>query len=448
MKFLPQVFVLLLLLNCFPDLYGQNPPKESEAVAMEAPPPPSPGTEVQAPADVNPGRATRGKRGGRYGFYDHQYVYVPFIYDQLPRKYSNFMKAKKAGKYGIINKRGKEIIPIEYDWLFVRNVKGTNERYIEVQKGGLRGILDITGKEVVPIQYSKLQWQEGILYIVETPDQKYGLLQIDGKALIPPIYERGLTKGLKNQYVTYQEGKAGLLDTQGEVLLPFEYNYIRKLTYSNYLRVSKDGKVGLMDSQLTYVLSPEYTSLDQKPHKFILAKKGGGQNLMDGKWGVLSPSFQSVVPIEYDQIELGAGPFFRVVRYQPSGEGVIDTLGKVILPCEFQRIYFPSIPKDHLIARKKGELLAVYNRQGKQVVPPTYSKVQFQRNFTVVTDPKSNKQTVLDSMGEPLTAFVYDRMYAKRDPKSRRELKYILYGDRDGTTYVITPEGKEISVKK
>ena len=55
---------------------------------------------------------------------------------------------KKDGKWGYIDKTGKEVVPCQYD-----NALGFSDGLAVVEKGGKCGYIDKTGKEVIPCKY-------------------------------------------------------------------------------------------------------------------------------------------------------------------------------------------------------------------------------------------------------------------------------------------------------
>lgn len=57
---------------------------------------------------------------------------------------------KKAGKWGFINKEGKNVIPCQYD-----KVASFREGLVAVVKNGKSGYINTKGKEIVPFIYDK-----------------------------------------------------------------------------------------------------------------------------------------------------------------------------------------------------------------------------------------------------------------------------------------------------
>ena len=62
--------------------------------------------------------------------------------------YEGLASVKLNGKWGFIDKTGKEVIPIKYD-----NAGSFSERLASVKLNDKWGFIDKTGKEVIPIKY-------------------------------------------------------------------------------------------------------------------------------------------------------------------------------------------------------------------------------------------------------------------------------------------------------
>jgi WG containing repeat len=90
-----------------------------------------------------------------------------------------YLKARKAGKWGLIDHTEKQAIPFEYDNL-------QNEyRYIKVVKNGLTGIFSPEFRQVYPAQFSYFNEYRGYVYRVDLADGRKGYAGANGKLYIP-----------------------------------------------------------------------------------------------------------------------------------------------------------------------------------------------------------------------------------------------------------------------
>ena len=81
---------------------------------------------------------------------------VPFVYDQADYFSANFSleglniaRVQRNGKWGYVNKEGKEVIPVIYDQIRDYFFKGI----CEAMREGKYGFVNTEGKEVIPFIY-------------------------------------------------------------------------------------------------------------------------------------------------------------------------------------------------------------------------------------------------------------------------------------------------------
>ena len=129
-------------------------------------------------------------------------------YDWKGEYYEGLAKVSLNGKYGFIDKTGKEVTPIKYDdaWF--------SEGLAQVKINGKWGFIDKTGKEVIPIKYDNASlFLEG-LAIVEL-NGKWGFIDKTGKEVIPIKYDDiySFSKGLAEVELN---GKSFYINRKGE----------------------------------------------------------------------------------------------------------------------------------------------------------------------------------------------------------------------------------------
>ena len=88
------------------------------------------------------------------------------------------------GKWGFIDKEGKEVIPIKYDW-----VENFSEGLAPVKLlNGKWGYIDKEGKVVIPIKYDDAwPFREGLALV--KLNGKWSYIDKEGKVVIPIKYE-------------------------------------------------------------------------------------------------------------------------------------------------------------------------------------------------------------------------------------------------------------------
>lgn len=91
---------------------------------------------------------------------------------------------EEKGLYGIIDQKGREIVPPKYDHIDYFN----NGLAIVRDEKGLYGIIDQEGKEIVPPKYADIDDFNNGLAIIKSKNDLYGLINEKGKEVIEPMY--------------------------------------------------------------------------------------------------------------------------------------------------------------------------------------------------------------------------------------------------------------------
>ena len=91
-----------------------------------------------------------------------------------------------GGKYGCINNKGIEIIPVEYSKL--SPIYSSNSFFIAQNSDYKNGLLDINGQEILPLVYDKIEIGLDDLLILKS-NNKYGFYNIKTQTLVEPAYD-------------------------------------------------------------------------------------------------------------------------------------------------------------------------------------------------------------------------------------------------------------------
>lgn len=112
------------------------------------------------------------------------------------------------GKFGVIDKKGKTIVPPEYD--YIKRITTDN---IKVEKDGKCGVINKKGKTIVPLEYDDLRITKD--YVIVKQNEKFGLIDKKGKILFEPKF--GYI-GIWGEVIFAQEklyGQFGIIDREG-----------------------------------------------------------------------------------------------------------------------------------------------------------------------------------------------------------------------------------------
>jgi serine/threonine protein kinase len=156
---------------------------------------------------------------GKWGFIDKTgKEVIPFKYDDAWRFSEGLAAVKLNGKWGFIDKTGKKVIPSKYGgaWRF-------SEGLAAVKLNGKWGFIDKTGKKVIPSKYDyALNFSEG-LALVEL-NGKWGFIDKTGNEVIPLKYD-GAWSFSEGLAAVELNGKWGFIDKTGTEAIPFKYDH-------------------------------------------------------------------------------------------------------------------------------------------------------------------------------------------------------------------------------
>lgn len=220
---------------------------------------------------------------------------------------------EKDGKYGLL--MNDILIPAIYD----KVIYGKNKDTIIVIQNGKYGIIDCKGKEVLPLKYGEIVLL-GDEYFKVKNDTGWSLGYLHHKIFYPHVYD-DITLFSENEHeVTFintflvrVENYYGCINSKGEILVPIEFDKIelnstfycpRNFSFILY----KNGKAGFCDVayfssdyiackrtgsylfEYVYIVSPQYDECILLRHPksvlytvdmhYAAVKK-------DGKWGIL-----------------------------------------------------------------------------------------------------------------------------------------------------------------
>lgn len=203
----------------------------------------------------------------------------------------------------------------EYD----RVIQG-DDRFYGVIRNNKMGIADIEGNLLTPIKYEEVEFLDN--YIKVGCDDRWGLIDINGKEVIPLKYDKILTAFSDGAAVVQLDDMMGFVGQNGEELI------------SPCLeRVCTNGGMSY----------------------WVLKDELWGIVGLDGKW-LVKPKYDDYISISEEYDTKYAEGYTKVLL--KNKEGILDALGKIVVPVEYDRIGVLESERGNLIfmANKKGEI--------------------------------------------------------------------------------------------
>lgn len=296
-------------------------------------------------------------KNGQYGVFrkDEQIInneYQSIRYD----KSSNVFVIEKSKKYGVANKEGKTIIPIEFNQIDI------NGLYLYARKGENIEVYDKNGK---------LTDRDNNIAIFPTENNQYFIKVDNTQGTVYSIVDKNenpLTKG-RYSYIEYlfgnyfivssENGKLGVIDTKENSKLEIKYDSIERIPNSELLKVmitqdnltqiyapdlslAGEMKNAVIETNESYIKmyndsQTKYFDITGKEveNKQVLQKQTVFAWEKDAKWGIVDKEGKAIVENKYDKITDFNNYGFAGVRLVDKW-GVVDTEGKVIVEPEYK----------------------------------------------------------------------------------------------------------------
>lgn len=333
-----------------------------------------------------------------------------------------------SGKYGFIDRTGKQVVPCKYDhaWDFDHGLA-------VVSLNGKWGVIDSTGKEIVPCQYYTVVIMSGSLVEVCLDGDKYGVIDKTGREIVPCQYDsvsfnedhslvmthldsgdwsmfdrtgKTVASSEKYEYAEFiddlvcvvQNGKWGLIDKSGRAVTTCKYDFDFGVLGEGWLSFTDDGLARVaLDGKWGYINT---TGQEVVPCKYEQAafwfRDGVAWVKLNGKWGLIDATGREISPFKYDddcyedgtdgvaEYLLGNHDFngnsFACVT-QNGKYGMIDRTGTEVVPCEYSHVF--NVSEDGIAVVALNGNTGIVDVASARFIP-------FEKNYGSQYDPLSN----------------------------------------------------------
>ena len=299
--------------------------------------------------------------------------------------YEYFVMHSLDDKYGVIDKKGNEIIENKYSNMYIPNPAEdvffcfTNEQeYAILDSKGNDIFTDFSSVMPITISDATLEMEKKVLCYEE--NGKYGLVDYTGKKLTDAIYDEVISLNNKPGCIRVKKDELyGVLDSEGNVIVDVKYNSVEGDEFSSqdegYLKtgyiISEKTNTGIIYGYIDYngkeLISPKYESIT-RALKYdtddinIIYIENGKKDIKKNKKTIIKPRFQSINYYTNSNI-------FVVDRNGKYGFYDID--GKEILKPEYETY---SVAGNY-ISVKKGDESRLYDLHGNLVNTNIYKSI-------------------------------------------------------------------------
>ena len=265
-------------------------------------------------------------------------------------------------KFGLINRKGKDIIPFDNDRLDVTNQYLIASKFVNGNKKA--ALLNSQGKKIIDFDYNEITFVGNNRISVTNSSAKSALFDLDGNSLTAFNYE-----SLKNYRDTY-----------------FEVTYY--------------GRKGLIDLNGKLIISPIY--------KDFKLENGEATGLAFTQWDVFEGAkfqqslfYDSVYELDQNLLAVNSG----------NTSGILDSLN------EYQyykdgHVFSASLNNLSVIKNLNSQYSGVINSDGKQILPINYDSIYLKPNYIAasIDKPKGNDWQLFDKNGKAISVFNYDQI--------------------------------------
>lgn len=412
----------------------------------------------------------RAKLGGKTGLLGPAgELSIPAKYTDIGRFTNGQAVVSLNGRYGVTDKSGREIVPLEYDGIkttdalgreilnYAKKVilKDTFRAYV-VTKQGKYGLLAWNGKPLLPLNYTAVgvETLSGRAYVFAQKGGKTALFSQEGKELIPALYDELIPATDANRGFTYYATDAarpaasamvraingdrnGLIGLDGETIVPVRYESLR--WESNGLLELKNGDtttIAAADGKI--IRPPAYRRYYYMvaPDRIVEAGENGTRLTdLDGK------VLYDLKNWEYNKAKnnIGDSSFFYA-GLMKAGDYRETNL---FITRDGQEVRFEGYTDvspfyNGLAVAYKGRKIGFIDSTGKEIIPVQWDDVRHAgsppKPYKIVT--LDDKTGLMDRRGQLLLPVEYDRI-TESSPGYFLIVKEKLTGLADSTGRIV-----------
>ena len=346
---------------------------------------------------------------------------VPPVFDQRTNGYRSWYSFNKHGlakvwknnKAGLINKKGKVILPIEY-----MAISYYHDGMAKVALNNKFGMVDTMGKIIVPCIYDKIYLFKGNCAKVMR-NQKWGYVTNEGEEAIPCIYDD---------------------------ILPFKQQCAKALLNKNWIYIDRNGKevtdcdyenssymddLPVLGTKLQFIQSHfDQLLANHEKDKYLSSLYKSDYNkegvvYLDDKFGIINLYDKLIVPLEYDKAykfrNQQESYSFYYEKYSVKSPycimkqgkyGVVNYLGEVIIPLKYEKIHYNNYHYEVKLDGKWG----VLDSLGNEVVSTKYDEIEYLDGNYILK--QNEKYGIVDRNGFQKTPHIYDTIMYYHHPGS------------------------------
>lgn len=330
---------------------------------------------------------------GKWGMVDKKgKMLIPCRYDELGflEKTGNQVLRifKKEEKYGLIDTLGQLMVGVQYD-----EIGNFSDGRLAVKRNRLWGFVDKHGREVVPCRFDEVgPFSEGLA--AARLGSKWGFIDKNGGVEIDFLFSKAgnFSNGLSP---AKKEGPHyGYIDPTGKWAIEPRFskasNFDRGVARVGEL-VGQTLRTGLIDAKGYYKVKPKYLSVSEFDRHGLAVAEHPGSTV---KYGLINLKGDQVGAAQFRGIE----PFREGLArfHHEDGMGFLDTLGKVVIEPKFQKASDFSEGKAAVWIDGRCGFIG---KSGEFVVSPQFTKCMDFKGGKAIVYEKNQRVGLIDTLG-------------------------------------------------
>lgn len=328
---------------------------------------------------------------GKYGFIDKLgKEIISCKYDDASSFECGYATVQQGDKHGVIDRYGNIILPIVYDYININS-----DTTFSVSKDDRMSLIDVQGKTLIPFEYASVDGISEGLVIVRDLNNRIGFAdKSSGALVIQCIYDElyngiGFVNGLCG---VKQDNKWGYIDKSGEIVIPFDKHntgqpFENDLSTRTRYSVDENGYIIPGTFQMAFInksgdIVSEWFNADLKGFRdgyCVVQDSNNRCGLIDihGNW---------IIPCKYWLIANGFEKNGLIkVSYGPGQVGFFDLRKRQeVIPCVYDTDEM-SFSDDGLLAIKDNSRWGYIDQNATIIIPAIYDEAySFSDGFGVV----------------------------------------------------------------
>ena len=346
-------------------------------------------------------------------------VLIPPEYEDLgwtnggTKLLENVLGFKKDGLWGILNTKNEHVTEPIYT-----SLSRFNENWIVASKklpynsNVVFGVINAKGNAEIAFQYHALKVNNGQLIASKNENENYlyGVLDDHAKPVLPIKYDR-ITALSEHHYEVIHNDVVAVFNTEGENLTGFELDSVLLLKNRN-IQTFRNGKTGMISNGNSVIIPPVYKSLLIEDNRLKAQKFR--------EWLVFDCTNTQLSKYQYDNISALGKELYKVAVGE--AEALIHQKDSLLTPFSNFEILDQY---GEWISIKQGDKSGVLHFNGEMFLNPQYDSVKYVHHVFVVKYKIDGKRgwSIVNSHGEVVTDQVYDEIEWLGDSyfKARRD---------------------------